>query len=164
VNGEDLLLIDPEWLDQDDQDDQEPPAEAIVGWWPAGGTGPFHPNPGYRPLFENSPADPLEAVIRLALVGEAEMDQVRTMLRDSLVELALNGDGRPLLLPSPDGPLCAVAATSTSHRERMFSPAWRQVALIELLALLPADADLLLNPGGPSWSRFTGDFVREAAR
>ncbi|XVU28942.1 type VII secretion system-associated protein [Actinoplanes sp. CA-054009] len=159
----DELLIDPEWLEEEDGD---PPAEAVVGWWPArddGTLGPFRSNPEYRPLFENSPADPLDAVLRLALHGEAELEQLREMLRDCLVELGLNGDGRPLLVRSPDGDLCAVVTTSVVHRERTFSPEWREVALAELVTLLPDGVNLLVNPGGPAWARLSGEFVREAA-
>src|SRR3954471_2700370 len=135
---EGMLLTDPEW--------PEPDERAVIGIWPLqpdGSLGPFRPNPAYRPQYENSPTDPLDAVIRLFVEGEAELEQLQEMLGDSVVALALNGDGRPLLLRSPDDQLCVVVATSSLHRERIFSPDWREVTPTELVSVLPDDADLL---------------------
>lgn len=160
-----MLLIDPEWSDAAD-DDTPPPAEAVLGEWaegPDGALGPFRPNPGYRPRFENSPVDPLDAVIRLAMHGDAELDQVLTMLGGSLVEMAFNGDGRPLLAHSPDDRLCVLIASSPAHRRQLFAPRWREVTLADLLAALPDDADVLVNPGAPAWVRLAGDFIRTAS-
>jgi hypothetical protein len=152
---EGVLLTDPEW--------PEPDERAVIGMWPLrpdGSLGPFRSNPSYRPRFENSPTDPLDAVIRLFLEGEVELEQLREMLDDSVVGLALNGDGRPLLLRSPDDQLCVVVATSSPHRSRVFSPGWRDVTPDELVSMLPDEADLLVNPGGPGWVRLSGDLVR----
>ena len=159
-----ILLIDPEWQAEDDLD--TPPFEAVVGLWPLepdGSAGPFRSNPDYRPVTENSPSDPVDALLRLTLRGDAEVEHLQVVLRDCLVDQAMNGDGRPLITRSADGVPCAVVATSTPHRSRIVSPDWRRVGLPALVADLPDGMDLLLNPGGPAAVRLTGDFVRATA-
>jgi hypothetical protein len=150
-----VLLTDPEW--------EEPDERAVIGMWPLredGTTAPFRPNPGYVPRFENSPTDPIDAAVRLAMQGEVEIEQLRELLEDSEFWQGFNGDGRPLLVRSPDDVLCVVVATSAVHRDRIFSPEWRTVELFELMAALPDGADLLVNPGGPAWVRLSGTLFR----
>jgi hypothetical protein len=155
-----LLLIDPEWQPDGDQ---EAPDEAVVGMWPdeeGGRLGRFRPNPDYQPRYENSPVDPLDAALRLVVHGEVEPDQVAELLRTSMLEVALNGDGRLLLSRAADDVLCAMVATSPAYR--FPAPDWGTVSLEELLGLLPDDADVLFNADGPAWTRLSGDFLREA--
>ncbi|WP_244876724.1 type VII secretion system-associated protein [Winogradskya consettensis] len=156
---EHLLLIDPGWLPDSDDD---PPVDAVIGLWPRrddGTLGPFRSNPDYRPVDDNSPTDPIEALIRVALAGDAEIDDLLTVLRDSTMEIALNGDGRPLILRADDGVRCVVVATSEPHRLRIASPDWRLVDAAELRALLPDGADVLVNPNSPVPARLAGEFV-----
>src|SRR5690606_13803472 len=63
---------------------------------------------------------------------------------------AMNGDGRPLIIPAPDDALCALIVTAEQHRERVLSPAWRRVILEELIELLDGEFDVLFNPNGPA--------------
>ncbi|AGL14091.1 type VII secretion system-associated protein [Actinoplanes sp. N902-109] len=159
-----FLLMDPEWQPVDDAD--TPPFEAVVGLWPLAGDGTvgrFRSNPEYRPVNENSPSDPVDALLRLALRGDAEMEQVQLILRDSLVDQAMNGDGRPLIGKSPDDVPCVILTTSMPHRLRVASPDWRRAGLEDVVAALPAGVDVLLNPGGPASVRLTGEFVRATA-
>ena len=156
-----FLLMDPEW--QRLEDEQEPPLEAVVGLWPVhpdGSMGRFRSNPEYVPRHPGSPSDPIDALLRLAMRGDAQMEQLQLVLRDSLVDLAMNGDGRPLILKSPDDLACVVVATGTPHRARTFAPEWRRVELEELVAQLADGVDVLINPGGPATVRLTGDFIR----
>jgi len=156
-----ILLLDPEWRAEDDLD--LPPFEAVVGLWPLGAdgaAGPFRSNPEYRPVNENSPSDPVDALLRLALRGDAEVEHLRIVLRDCLMDQAMNGDGRPLIGRSADDVPCAIVATSTPHRDRIASPDWRRAGLAEIVAALPDGTDLLVNPGGPAAVRLTGDFLR----
>nr|WP_067494858.1 type VII secretion system-associated protein [Actinoplanes sp. TFC3] len=159
-----FLLMDPEWLPEHEGD--TPPFESVVGLWPLAGDGSvgrFRSNPQYRPVNENSPSDPVDALLRLTVRGDAGMEQLQLVLRDSLVDQAMNGDGRPLIGKSPDGVPCVVIATSTPHRERIASPDWRRADLDEVVAALPDQVDVLLNPGGPATVRLTGDFIRATA-
>ncbi|MGA5300889.1 type VII secretion system-associated protein [Nucisporomicrobium flavum] len=159
-----ILLTDPEWRGADDVD--APPFEAVVGLWPVepdGSVGPFRSNPDYRPVSEESPSDPVDALLQLTLRGDAEVEHLQLVLRGCLVDQALNGDGRPLLSRADDDVLCAIVATGAPHRARIASPDWRQVGLAELVAALPDGVDLLVNPGGPAGVRLTGDFVRATA-
>ncbi|GIE81817.1 hypothetical protein Aph02nite_77670 [Actinoplanes philippinensis] len=163
--GEAVLLVDPEW--ESDEEGAEPPIEAVVGVWPVGPdgtTGRFRSNPEYFPHFEESPSDPVDAMLRLALDGDTEMARLRTVLCDSTFALAMNGDGNPLVDRSPDDVLCVIVATSAPHRARVAAPDWRLTDLDQLLAVTAAEGyDALVNPGGPAPARLTVDFLRETA-
>jgi hypothetical protein len=157
-----FLLMDPAWIPASEND--APPIDAVVGLWPVedgGQLGKFRPNPEYTPSDDNSPSDPLDAVLRLVLQGRAEAEHIQLMLRDSLFDIAMNGDGRPLVTKSPDDVPCVVVATGEPHRLRISSPDWRRIDLDELVVLLADGVDVLFNPGGPASVRLTGDFMRE---
>jgi hypothetical protein len=159
-----FLLMDPAWQPQ--EENEEPPISAIVGLWPldkAGKVGKFRPNPDYVPSDEDSPADPLDAVLHLAMQGDAEAELIQLMARESVFDVALNADGSPLVAPSPDDIPCVLVATAEPHRRRVNSPHWRRLDLDELVELLDDDIDVLFNPGGPASVRLTGDFLRETA-
>jgi hypothetical protein len=158
--GDFFLLTDPEW----ESDGGEPPIEAIIGLWPVddkGMVGRFTPNPDYRPKYENSPSDPVDALLRLAMRGDAPMEQLQLILRDSMFDLALNGDGRPLIVRSPDDVMCVVITTSAPHRDRVMSPVWQQSDLMDLAQRLADGVDVFINPNGPAAVRLTGSFIRE---
>lgn len=161
-----FLLLDPAWRPA--TADASPPARAVVGWWPVeddggvGDVGKFRANPAYRPGDRNSPSDPLDAALRLLLRGQASSAQLQLMMRDTLVDIATQGDGRPLVVSSPDGRESIVVATGEPHRARIGAPGWRRAAALEdLVELLTDDVDVLFNRGGPASVRLTGDFVRE---
>jgi len=156
-----FLLMDPGWSPK--AENEQPPIEAIVGLWPVedeGKVGKFRANPQYVPSDEDSPSDPLDAVLRLVLQGRAEAEHIQLMLRDSLFDIAMNGDGRPIITKSPDEIDCVVVATGEPHRRRIVAPGWRRIDLEELVVLLPDKVDVLFNPAGPAAVRLTGDFMR----
>ncbi len=158
-----FLLTDPEWEPEDPDD--APPFEVVMGMWPMlpnGTVGEFRPNPDYEPRYEASPTDPLDALIRFTLLGEVEPEHLAAVLRNSLVDLALNGDGRPLVVRDDDGGLCAMIATSASHQRRIIAPDWRRVGLAELSTTLTDGTDVLVNPGSPAGARLGADFLRQA--
>jgi hypothetical protein len=159
----DLLLLAPGW--QPESPDEPPPIEAIVGLWPVtdGKAGRFRPNPGYLPADDKSPSDPLDAVLLLTLRGEATKDQIRHMLASTLIDVAMNGDGRPLIMRSPDDIPCLLLASAEVHKRRIFAPDWLLADVGEIVELLPEDTDVLINMGGIASVRLTGDFIREAA-
>ncbi|WP_197288450.1 type VII secretion system-associated protein [Nocardia sp. NRRL S-836] len=157
-----FLLMDPAWSPR--HENEPPPLEAVVGVWPLaddGGVGKFRPNPDHVPADSGAPSDPLDAVFRLVSQGRAETEQLRLMLRDSLFDIAVNGDGRPLVTLSPDDVPCVVVATGEAQRRRVSSPQWRRIDLDDLVVLLADGVDVLFNPGGPAALRLTGDFLRE---
>ncbi|OLR92310.1 type VII secretion system-associated protein [Actinokineospora bangkokensis] len=145
-----FLLADPDWRGAG-----QPSVEQVVGVWSADGgeLGPLRVNP-------KAACDPVDVVLRLALAGRADGEQVQVVLRDVAFEVAMNGDGRPLVTPAPDGVLCVVAVTSAAHRRRVSSPAWRRVDLHGLVSMLADGVDVLFNPGGTASVRFLGSFVR----
>ena len=124
---------------------------------PSGASGPT----GYVPQDENAATDPLDAVLRLAMSGQADAEQLQLMLRDSLFEIGMNGDGRPLIARSPDDVPCVVVVTSAVHRARVDSPVWRRADLEDLVQLLADGVDVLINPRGPASTRLTGGFIRD---
>ena len=157
-----FLLMDPDWRPAPDA--EVPEIDAVVGLWPLGpdgGVGAFQGNPAYRPRNADSAADPLDALFRMAGRGTALADQIQLVLRDARFEVALNGDGRPLIVRSPDDVPCVVIATSAPQRERASAPQWRRIDLTELVSLLPDRVDVLFNPAGPMPFRLLGDFIRE---
>ncbi|MDT5032344.1 MAG: hypothetical protein QOC94_2515 [Actinoplanes sp.] len=157
-----FLLMDPAWKPTTDAD--VPPMSAIIGLWPLeddGKVGQFRTNPEYEPQDEKSPSDPIDAVLRLLVAGAAEMEQVQLMLRNSLFDLAMNGDGRPLIVTSPDDVSCAVLTTGEPHRLRVSAPDWRRTDLEGLVSLLADGIDVFVNPGGPAAVRLTGHFIRK---
>ncbi|GLY00693.1 MULTISPECIES: type VII secretion system-associated protein [Actinoplanes] len=153
-----LLLMDPDWPSD------ELAMSAVVGIWPVGAdgvVGAFRTNPDYRARDADAVADPVDALFRLALRGQVQAEQIQLVLRDSLFEVALNGDGRPLVMRSPDDVPCMVIATSQPRREQASAPQWRRIDLTELVSLLPDRVDVLFNPGSPAPFRLIGDFIRE---
>ena len=157
-----FLLMDPAWSPS--EEDALPPVEAVVGLWPVEGdgrVGRFRANPDYVPADEHSPTDPLDAVLRLVLHGGAEAEHIQLMLRDCLFDIAMNGDGKPLVVQSPDDIACVVVATAEPHRRRVSSPQWLRIDLDGLVMTLADGVDVLFNPGGPASVRLTGDFMRE---
>ncbi|MFI0805618.1 hypothetical protein SAMN04489729_7062 [Amycolatopsis lurida] len=158
-----FLLMDPSW--RPTSENEPPPIESVVGLWPVedeGKPGKFRANPEYVPADENSPSDPLDAVLRLVLQGRAEAEHIQLLLRDSLFDIAMNGDGRPLITKSPDDIRCVVVATGEPHRRRIVSPDWRRIDLSELIELLPEEVDVLFNPAGPAAVRLNGEFMHES--
>ncbi|MEV4703723.1 type VII secretion system-associated protein [Actinoplanes sp. NPDC049316] len=157
-----FLLMDPDWRPR--PEDEVPPIEAVIGLWPLtadGSLGSFRSNPDYVPRDEDAVTDPLDAMLRLAMEGRMQADQLQLMMRDSLFEVALNGDGRPLIVRSPDDVRCVVVATSVPQLRRISSPDWQRTDLTGVVSLLPDEVDVLFNPGGPVPFRLTGDFLRE---
>src|SRR5262245_43196743 len=83
-----MLLMDPAWQPQ--RENEPPPIEAVVGLWPVeeeGKVGKFRPNPDYVPSDEDSPSDPLDAVLRLVLRGQATTGHIQAMLRDTFLDV-----------------------------------------------------------------------------
>ncbi|GAA1991476.1 type VII secretion system-associated protein [Amycolatopsis minnesotensis] len=163
-SGHWYLLMDPHWTPA--EEDEPPPIEAVAGAWPVeedDEVGVFQPNPDYQPVDETLPTDPVDALLRELAEGDAEPEHVRALLRQSLVFQAMNGDGRPLVIPAPDDAPCVVVATAAPHVARVFAPAWRRVDYAGFVDELPDGIDVLLNPEGPAAARLTGTFVREDA-
>ncbi|GAA0804836.1 type VII secretion system-associated protein [Spirilliplanes yamanashiensis] len=154
-----LLLTDPRWRPGDDG--EEPPPGAVVGLWPVhpdGSTGPFSANPGHRPGTPDAPTDPLDAALRLLARRRLPPARVRLLLRESLVDVALDASGAPLLTASPDAATCVMVATAGAHAERIGAPRLLRAGVAEVAALLDDDVDVLVNPGGPAPVRLTRDF------
>ncbi|BCJ52713.1 hypothetical protein Asp14428_41880 [Actinoplanes sp. NBRC 14428] len=157
-----FLLMDPDWSPRPGE--EAPPLEAVVGAWPLaadGSVGRFHSNPEYAPRDGDAVTDPVDAMLRLAMTERMRADQLQLMLRDAEFEVAFNGDGRPLVVKSPDDVRCVVVATGSAQVRRITSPGWQHVDLSGVVSLLQDGVDVLFNPGGPVPFRLTGEFLRE---
>jgi hypothetical protein len=145
--------------------DTAPELESVVGVWPVdlnGVTGKFRANPDYLPTDAEAPSDPIDAALRAMADDRDDGARLALLLRDSLVDLAMNGDGRPLVVDSPDDELCVVITTSEPHRGRVSSPRWRRVSADVLLEMLTEVEEVLVNPGGAASVRLTAEFLRQA--
>lgn len=163
VNENWFLLMDPSWAPEEEED--VPPPESVVGVWPVaddGRLGRFRSNPGYVPADVLSPSDPVDAGLRLMLRNDGDPEQLQLLIRDSTFDIAMNGDGRPLIVKSPDDIDCVVLATAEVHRRRVASPLWRRIDVEELVDMLADGVDVLFNPGGDASARLIGDFIRAA--
>jgi hypothetical protein len=141
------------------------PDDHMIGGWPIRPDGtalPFVPNPAYRPVIEGSPTDPVDAATRLVTDGNGDGETVLLALRDSMLWLAVDEEGEPVVDDSPDDVSCVLIASGGVHRDRVDGPLWREVTGPELAELLPAKTDVLINYGGPAAMRLIGDVVREA--
>ncbi|TCO56010.1 type VII secretion system-associated protein [Actinocrispum wychmicini] len=152
-----IMLLDPAWPPADER---PPPAEAVVGGWlldDDGEPGRFHPNPAYQPSARDVPTDPVDAALRLIVAGTVDADALMPTLLDAMVDVALDEQDRPVVAPAPDGVPCVLVVTAAAHRRRVAVERWRQIALPEVVDLLPEGVDVLLNPGGPASTRVLRD-------
>ncbi|GAA3558731.1 hypothetical protein GCM10022222_47820 [Amycolatopsis ultiminotia] len=164
-----VLLVDPAWRPGSADDGAEvpsPPPQAVVGGWLAredGSVSRFEANPSYEPSGEESPTDPLDAVLRLTARGEADFDQLAAVFRESAFSVAVDTDQMPLVSTSPDNIPCLLVTSAPAHRRRVRAAGWRPASSSDLLHLLDQHdgVDLLLNPGAPGCLRLLADSVRE---
>ncbi|EFL09304.1 MULTISPECIES: type VII secretion system-associated protein [Actinomycetes] len=167
-----VLLVDPAWHPESTADGAEvpsPPPQAVVGGWLAradGSVSRFEPNPSYEPAAEDSPTDPLDAVLRLSARDEADFDQLAAVFRESAFAVAVDTDKAPLIAPSPDNIPCLLVTTAPAHRRRVRAAGWRPAGPVDLVRLLNEydGVDLLLNPGAPGCLRLLADSVEEIMR
>jgi hypothetical protein len=155
------VLVDPEW--RPGFPDEQPPARAMVGGWPLdeqGNPGLFQPNPDFVPANDDSPTDPVDAVLRLINRGEADVDALIPTIRNAVLEVAVSENGRLLIGPAPDGAPCVAVATAAVHRKRVGTEHWGQITADQLVQVLPEDTDILLNPDGPASMRLLASALR----
>ncbi|MGW5642798.1 type VII secretion system-associated protein [Saccharopolyspora sp. NPDC003752] len=145
---------------------QAPPLQVVVGGWlvAADGTvGRFRANPDYRPSLPGSPTDPVDATLQLLARGEVDSDGLFAVLKESVFDVALDADGRPVIAPSPDDVPSLLVSTAPAQRFRVHADGWRaEVTAVELSDLLQEyQVDVLFNPGGPASVRLIRDMFTE---
>jgi hypothetical protein len=159
-----MLLVDPTWQEPSAQTGP-PPVEAIVGGWPASAgdkLGRFMPNPYFVPATPDSPADPVDAVVRLVACGEEDTDRLYSVMRESLFWIALNDDGSVIIDVSPDGQRCLLAVTAPLHKLTVSTENWQETTAGDLVELLvDHGVDLLLNPGANCCMRLVRSVVAD---
>jgi hypothetical protein len=162
-----VFLLDPAWQAQaaDDATSAEgaesPPMEAVVGGWLVtgeGSVGKFRANPDYEPSQPGSPTDPVDATLQLLMRGEIDSDALFAVIKESVFDVALDADGRPIIAPSPDDVPSLLVSTAPAQRFRVHADDWRaEVSAAELGELLREyQVDVLFNPGGPASIRLIG--------
>ncbi|RSN19281.1 hypothetical protein DMC61_40095 [Amycolatopsis sp. WAC 04169] len=166
--GEVKLLLDPAW-GAENEDDAEPPPDAILGGWAVTADGMwtrFRSNPDYRPRSADAPLDPVDAVLRAMArgVGEDLTDDLTSTLFDTVFGVAVDEKNVALVRSAPDGVSSVLATTAYGHRALLDVPGWVEVTLPQLAAALPeTGVDVLLNPGSPAAMRVRADVIRATA-
>ncbi|OLR92187.1 type VII secretion system-associated protein [Actinokineospora bangkokensis] len=159
-----FLMMGPAWRGA--PGDGPPPTECVVGGWPltdSGEPGLFHANPGYVPPDPDSPTDPVDAVLRLMVAGQAEPDRLYWALRGAVFHLAVDDAGEAIVMRVPGAGEFVMIATAAVHRGRVLAQGWRDVDLGTLVAVVGEGTDVLINPGGCAAARVVNAFVRAAA-
>jgi hypothetical protein len=162
-----VFLMDPAWQAQANSDDpigetEGPPLEAVVGGWLVqadGSAGRFQANPDYQPSQPGSPTDPVDATLQLLTRGEVDSDALFAVIRESVFDVALDAEGKPIIAPAPDDVPSLLVSTAPAQRFRVHADDWRaEVTATELSDLLQEyKVDVLFNPGGPASVRLIGD-------
>jgi len=156
-----LVLVDPGWRPA--SDNEPPPVAHIVGIWPIeadGSAGKFRANPDFQPTDENSPSDPLDAVLRLLARGQATSAELEQMLRNTLFDVAVDAAGHPIRTGPADGLPHVVVASGAPHRARVVAARWRRMDLAALVAMLTDEVPVLFNPSGPAPLQLTTEHLR----
>ena len=153
--GDWLVLVDPRW--QETAPEVMPPSEVILGGWLVGKDGVaglFEPNPHYFPTDETLPTDPIDALLRRSADGDdVDGEEIIAALRNAVVEIGCDNQNEPLIGPAPDGALCVPVATAALHKHRVEAARWWPAQCTALATIVPAGADILLNPGSPAQFR-----------
>lgn len=143
------------------------PPYAVIGAWPVdqrGEPGPFSRNPNYRPspmaLGLPVPTDAVDAAMQLAGTGHgSEADLVRR-LAGATVYLVPTAEAGPALHSDAEGRFVPVL-TDPKHAPSA-APQLQAIPCAQLLAFLPADVALKLNPGSRVSVRVPSADVRGA--
>ncbi|MCX4091752.1 type VII secretion system-associated protein [Nocardia sp. alder85J] len=157
------MLVDPVWNRTDPA--AAPSVDVIVGGWELhidGTTGPFRPNPRYRPSAASVPTDPIDAVLRLIADGQRLGTELVDAIRDSIVEIGCDAHNQPLLGTAPDQTPCVVVATAELQKTHIDVERWIPVHGSTLIDIIPTSADVLLNPTGVAPFRLRTDTLRVA--
>lgn len=138
----------------------EVPPYGVVGAWRADEhgeiTGEFRRNPNYRPspvaLDYPEPTDPVDRAVQLSSTGYATGQGIAPLLLEAEVIVAVGPDGGIPVYDTGEGQ-AAFAYTAPAHLpgelpER--STGWQRIHGGDLVALLPADVGVAINPSGPA--------------
>ncbi|GGP91583.1 type VII secretion system-associated protein [Streptosporangium pseudovulgare] len=148
-----LYAIDPFFGPGD-----EVPPYGIVGAWRTDDrgeiTGEFRHNPNYRPspvaLGYPEPTDPVDRAVQLGATGYAGgQDIVRLLLAAEVIVAVGPGGGIPVF--ETGGGRAAFAYTAHAHLPDGFpegTAGWQPIRGGDLVALLPADVGVAINPSG----------------
>lgn len=161
------FIVDPAWQPTDD-DDNDPPLEAVVGAWfvdADGNVGMFQPNPAYKPSQEDFPTDPVDAAVQLVARGDGDSSELLGSMHAVMYGIALNDEGAAIVAPAPDEAPSLLVTTSPAHRSRVYADNWAELTLVQLADLLPEEGvDVLINPGAPASMRLLASAVKQAAQ
>ncbi|RSN39716.1 hypothetical protein DMC64_37250 [Amycolatopsis sp. WAC 04197] len=166
--GEVKLLLDPTWVAEND-DEAEPPPEAVMGGWAVTADGMwtrFRSNPGYRPRSADAPLDPVDGVLRAMArePGEDLTNDLTSTLFDTVFGVAVDERNVALVRAAPDGVPSVLVTTAYGHRSHLDVPGWVEVTLPQLAAALPdSGVDVLLNPGSPAAMRVLAEVIKATA-
>ncbi|MER7213583.1 type VII secretion system-associated protein [Streptosporangium sp. NPDC000239] len=138
----------------------EVPPYGVVGAWRADErgeiTGEFRHNPNYRPspvaLGYPEPSDPLDAAVQLSATGYETGERIVPLLREAEVIVAAGPDGGVPVFDTGEG-RAVFAYTAHTHLPGEFpegATGWQPIRGGDLVALLPVDVGVAINPSGPA--------------
>lgn len=159
--GDWFVLPAPSW--DSDGPSATPPPEATVGGWMVeedGTIGPFEPNPGYRPA-DDTPSDPIDAMLRLIATGEELGDELVATIRHSVVEIGCDTDNTPLIGAAPDGAPCVVVATAAVQKQALDVDSWVRTLGSDLPRIVHQGVSIMLNPSGVAPFRLLINTMRD---
>ncbi|MER8041253.1 type VII secretion system-associated protein [Streptomyces sp. NPDC094032] len=147
-----VAVADPSW-----RGEGPPPEWALLGHWLSGPDGTvteFRENPAHRPsplsLDWPAPLEEVDAAVQSAATGYGPPEDVHRALVDAgRLAVALDPDGRvDVVRTAPDEPPVVLVFSSDAQLAAAGDPPYGVLTPAELVALLPAGHQLLLNPGG----------------
>ncbi|GGL42331.1 type VII secretion system-associated protein [Nocardia jinanensis] len=147
-----FVLLDPAWQPES----SEAPPHVMVGGWKIehdDRLGPFQPNPQYVPSASDVPTDPIDSLLRSFAAGRTLDEQFIGMFRNTVVHIGCDEQNSPVTVESPDGVNCVMVVTAEVHKRRRHADRWWPVVGSALPEIVPAGADILVNPSGPAQFR-----------
>jgi hypothetical protein len=158
-----MFLIEPSW--RADGGEAPPPTAVVGGWFthPDGTAGLFRANPGYVPIRPGLPTDPVDACLRSMAHGEADVAELLNAVCETMLEIAVDEEQNPVIVPAPDDVPSVMVVTAPPHRHRVSQVTWLDVSAQELADALPDEGvDVLINPGAPDSIRLLARALKRA--
>ncbi|MFJ7078541.1 type VII secretion system-associated protein [Streptomyces sp. NPDC098781] len=159
-----LGLIDPAWSGKGD-----PPTWAVIGQWRSGPSGEveeWRANEEYRPSPQAmgwpDPTDEVDEAVQLAATGYGPGNAVTQALATAEVAVLTGPGGGPLSATTPEGQPVMPVFTSPVHLQTAGRFGHTLMPVTEVVALMPEDQVLYLNPSGPVSMTVEIDVLREA--
>ncbi|MEU8472557.1 type VII secretion system-associated protein [Streptomyces sp. NPDC029006] len=146
-----LGMVDPAW----EETEGPPPGWAVIGRWRSDATGEiveWQENDTYRPspaaLGWAPPTDPTDHAVQRAATGYGRPEEVVRALAGSELAVLVRPDGAVVTTVTPEGTPVLPAFTAQPQVDAAGRLAYQVLPCRDVVALLPPDHLLYLNPAG----------------